>query len=109
MGEGGAKGSISFDAGRGHAFKLGVGYEWQPPKANTAFVSPEIQNDFVRDLHDEHIFSSEFAYQYQNSWMHANLNAYYSRLDHVTEWQNFYSDMDNSFVYFSLPGLQKEY
>lgn len=109
MGEGGAKGSISFDAGRGHAFKLGVGYEWQPPKANTAFVSPEIQNDFVRDLHDEHIFSSEFAYQYQNSWMHANLNAYYSRLDHVTEWQNFYSDMDDSFVYFSLPGLQKEY
>ena len=109
MGEGGAKGSISFDAGRGHAFKLGIGYEWQPPKANTAFVSPEIQNDFVRDLHDEHIFSSEFAYQYQNSWMHANLTAYYSRLDHVTEWQNFYSDMDNSFVYFSLPGLQKEY
>ena len=41
--------------------------------------------------------------------MHANLNAYYSRMDHVTEWQNFYSDMDNSFVYFSLPGLQKEY
>ena len=109
FGEGGAKGSISFDAGRGHAFKLGVGYEWRPPMANTAFVSPEVQNDYVANLHDEHVFSSEFSYQYQNSWLHANLSGYYSHLDHVTEWQNFYSDYDNSFVYFSLPGLEKEY
>ena len=109
FGEGGAKGSISFDAGRGHAFKIGVGYEWRPPMANTAFVSPEVQNDYVANLHDEHVFSSEFSYQYQNSWLHANLSGYYSRLDHVTEWQNFYSDYDNSFVYFSLPGLEKEY
>ena len=109
FGEGGAKGSISFDAGRGHAFKIGVGYEWRPPMANTAFVSPEVQNDYVSGLHDEHIFSSEFSYQYQNAWLHANLNAYYSRLDHVTEWQNFYSDYDNSFVYFSMPNLEKEY
>ena len=109
FGEGGAKGSISFDAGRGHAFKIGVGYEWRPPMANTAFVSPEVQNDYVANLHDEHVFSSEFSYQYQNSWLHANLSGYYSHLDHVTEWQNFYSDYDNSFVYFSLPGLEKEY
>lgn len=109
MGEGGAKGSISFDAGRGHAFKIGVGYEWQPPKASTAFISPEISNDFVANLKDEHVFSSEFNYQFQNSWLHANLNAYYSRLDHVTEWQNFYNDDENSFTYVSMTGLKKEY
>ena len=109
FGEGGAKGSISFDAGRGHAFKIGVGYEWRPPMANVAFVAPEINNDFVTNLKDEHVFSSEFSYQYQNAWLHANLNGYYSRIDHATEWQNFYFDDINSFSYVSMTGLEKEY
>ena len=109
FGEGGAKGSLSFDAGRGHVFKIGVGYEWQPPKATTAFISPEISNDYVSNLKDEHVFSSDFSYQFQNAWMHFNLNAYYSRLDHVTEWQNFYNDDENSFTYVSMTGLKKEY
>ena len=109
FGEGGAKGSINFDAGRGHAFKIGVGYEWRPPMANTAFNAPEICNDYVSNLKDEHVFSSEFSYQFQNSWLHANLNAYYSRLDHVTEWQCFYNDDENSFTYVSMTGLKKEY
>ena len=67
FGEGGAKGSINFDAGKGHVFKIGVGYEWRPPMANTAFISPEICNDYVLNLGDEHVFSSEFSYQYQNA------------------------------------------
>ncbi len=93
----------------GHVFKIGVGYEWRPPMANTAFISPEICNDYVLNLGDEHVFSSEFCYQYQNAWVHANVNAYYSRLDHVTEWQNFYNDDENSFTYLSMTGLEKEY
>lgn len=107
--EAGGKGSVSLDAGRGHVFKLGVGYEWRAPLANVAFVSPEMNNDFVSNLKDEHVFSSEFSYQYQNAWIHANLNAYYSRLDHVTEWQNFYFDDINSFSYVSMTGIEKEY
>lgn len=77
--------------------------------ANAAFISPEICNDYVLNLGDEHVFSSEFCYQYQNAWVHANVNAYYSRLDHVTEWQNFYNDDENSFTYLSMTGLEKEY
>lgn len=109
FGEGGAKGSITFDAGHGHAFMLGAGYEWRPPSANTAFVSPEMNNDFVNNLGDEHIFSSDFGYQYNGAGFHLNFNAYYSRLDHVTEWQNFYFDDANSFTYVSMTGIKKEY
>jgi len=107
--EGGAKGSMSYNAGHGHTFSLGAGYEWRPPQVTTAFVSPEMNNDFVTNLKDEHIFSSEFGYQYQNSWMHANLNAYYSYLSNVTEWQNFYFDDINSFTYVSMTDIIKEY
>jgi len=109
MGEGGVKGSLSWDAGRGHVFKIGAGYEWRPPSATVAFVSPEMNNDYVMDLSDEHIFSSEFSYQFQNAWLHANLNAYYSYLDHVTEWQSFYDDTEGSYTYVSMSGMKKEY
>ena len=109
FGEMGTKGSLTFDAGRGHVFAAGLGYEWRAPLATTAFAAPEISNDFVSGLKDEHIFSSELSYQYHNSWLHVNLNGYYSRLTHVTEWQNFYFDDINSFSYVSLTGLKKEY
>ena len=88
---------------------LGAGYEWRPPMANTAFVSPEMNNDFVNNLGDEHIFSSDFGYQFNGAGFHLNLNAFYSRIDHATEWQNFYFDDANSFTYVSMTGIKKEY
>lgn len=109
FGESGAKGGITFNAGRGHTFLLGAGFEWRAPEAATAFVSPEMNNDYVLNLKQEHVFSSEFGYQFQNAWLHANLSGYYSRLGHVTEWQNFYFDDINSFSYVSMTGLRKEY
>ena len=100
--DGGGKLSVNYDAGRGHAFRIGAGYEWRAPMASTAFISPEINNDFVTNLKNERIFSSEVSYQYQNAWMHANLSGYYSRMEDVTEWQNFYNDDENSFTYRTL-------
>ena len=44
----------------------------------------------VNDLKNERVFSPELGYQYENAWLHLNLNGYYSRLDNVTEWQNFF-------------------
>ncbi|HCN54303.1 MAG TPA: TonB-dependent receptor [Prevotella sp.] len=107
--EGGGKGSLTFNAGRGHTFSLGVGYEWKAPMASTAFVSPEMNNDFVSNLKNERIFSSEFGYQFQNAFMHLNISGYFSALDHVTEWQNFYFDDANSFTYVSMTGIKKQY
>ena len=104
--EGGGK---TMNVGKGNTISLGVGYEWRAPLATAAFVSPEMNNDFVKDLKNERVFSSEFGYQLQASWLHASLNAYYSRLDHVTEWQNFYFDDINSFSYVSMTGIEKEF
>jgi hypothetical protein len=109
FGEAGGKGSITANLGGGHVISIGAGYQWNAPLASTAFVSPEMNNDFVSNLKDEHVFSSEFSYQYQTSWLHANVNAYFSYLDHVTEWQNFYFDDINSFSYVSMTGIKKEY
>jgi len=107
--DGGAKASAALSLGRGNTVTLGVDYEWRAPQASTAFVSPEINNDFVTNLKNERILSAEFGYQLHASWLHANLNAYYTRVDHATEWTCFYFDDINSFSYTSLTGIEKQY
>ncbi len=107
--DGGAKAGISINAGRGNTIYLGGGYEWKAPTANVAFASPQINNDFVKDLSTEKILSAEVGYQFQTSWLHANIQGYYSRLQDVTEYSMFYYDNANSFSYVSLSGINKHY
>ena len=107
--EGGIKASGDFNLGRGNTLTLGMGFESRAPEATTAFVAPEMNNDFVSSLHNERVFSSEVGYQLRNSWLHANISGYYYHISHVTEWTQFYFDDINSFSYNSLTGLTKEY
>lgn len=107
--DGGFKFNSSLNLGGGNTLTFGIGYEHRAPQARTAFASPEINNDFVTDLKNERIFSTELGYQFENAWLHANLNAYYSHMNHVTDWQNYYFDDINSFSYVSLTGIKKEY
>jgi len=110
--DGGVKLGASFNLGRGNTMTMGIGYEHKAPQARTAFAAPEINNDFVTNLKNERVFSTELGYQFETSWLHANINAYYSRLSKVNDWQNFYydnSEMGSSFSYVSIPGLTKEY
>ena len=107
--DGGIKGGLTYNFGGGHVISAGIGYEMKAPQAQSAFVSPEMSNEFVANLKNEKIFSSELCYQYSNSWMKANINGYYSGLSDVTEWQNFFDDAINSFSYVSLTGGKKAY
>lgn len=107
--DGGGKAFATLNIGSGHTLAVGAGFEWNAPLANAAFQAPEINNDFVRNLKNERVFNAELGYQFQNSRLHFNLNAYYSKLTHVTDWQNFYYDDINSFSYVSITGLEKEY
>ena len=107
--DGGGKAGIHYNLGMGHVITLGAGYEWRAPMASTAFVSPEINNDFVLDLKNEKIFSAELGYQMQTPFMKANITGYYSQIKDATEWQNFYFDDINSFSYVSMTGINKVY
>ena len=107
--DGGAKGGLTYNLGAGNTISLGLGYEWRAPQAQAAFVSPEITNDFVNNLKNERVFSAEVGYNYQNSWLKANLSGYYSSVAKGTEWQNFYFDDINSFSYVSLTNISKAY
>ena len=93
----------------GLTWNVGIGYEFRAPTPSTAFVSPEINNDFVMHLKNEKVFSSEAGLQFESSRFKANITGYFSHMNDVTEWQQFYDDDANSFTYVSLTNIQKEY
>lgn len=98
---------MSVNLGNGNAISVGVGAEKRAPLATTAFQAPELNNNFVNNLHNENVLSSEFGYQLRTSWLNLNVNAYYSYMNNVTEWQNYYLDEQNSFTYVSLTDINK--
>ena len=107
--DGGVKGGLTYNFGGGHVVTAGVGFELKTPQPKTAFVSPEMTNEFVANLKNEKIFSAELGYQFSTNWMKANVNGYYSYLSDVTEWQNFFDDDISSFSYVSMTGIKKAY
>lgn len=107
--DGGVKLNMSVNLGHGHAFTFGGGYEEKAPVARTAFSAPQINNDFVKDLTNEKVFSGEVGYQFQTSWLHANITGFFSHLGHVAEYSMYYDDSQNSFSYVSINGIDKKY
>lgn len=109
FGDGGGKAAVTYNVGHGHAISIGAGYEWRAPQASTAFAAPEVNNDYVTNLHNERVFSADLSYQMKTRLIDLNLSGYYSHIDHGTEWQNYYFDDENSFTYVSLTGIKKAY
>ena len=107
--DGGFKMGTNLNLGGGSALSLGAGYETRAPQANVAFVSPEMNNNFVKDLVNEKIFTAELGYALNCKWLQMNLTGYFTHTYDGTEWQQFYNDNENSFTYNSLTGVEKYY
>lgn len=107
--DGGVKIGSTLNLGKANAITLGVGYEARAPRASVAFVSPEMNNNFVGNLKNEKILSAELGYALSTSWLRLNLTGYYTRSTDGTEWQNFYFDDVNSFTYVSMTDVKKAY
>ena len=107
--DGGFKMGSTLNLGKGNAITFGVGYEARAPHASVAFQSPEMNNNFVANLHNEKIASAELGYALNSSWVRLNLTGYYTHTYDGTEWQNFFFDDVNSFTYVSLTGVEKDY
>ena len=107
--DGGFKAGTTINLGKGHAITAGLGYELRAPGAAVAFMCPEMNNDYVQDLTNEKVFSSDLGYAINNKWFRLNVNGYYYRISDANEWQQFYNDDSNSFSYNSLTGVEKAY
>ena len=65
--DGGLKFGSTLNMGHGNTLIFGIGYEHRAPQARNAFMAPEINNNFVRNLKNERVFSTELGYQYENA------------------------------------------
>ena len=109
FGDGGGKTGATVNLGKGHAIDLGAGYEWKAPTANSAFLSPEVNNNYVTGLKCENILSAQLSYAYSGSKINANLTTYYAKIGKASKWTCFYDDNSHSFSYVSMTGIEKEY
>lgn len=107
--DGGAKLGSTLNLGYGSSLSVGAGFEVRAPRASTAFVSPEMNNNYVDNLQNEKLATAEIGYALNSSWLRLNLNAYFSHAYAGTEWQNYYDDNENSFTYVSMSGVEKNY
>ncbi len=107
--DGGAKVGLNFNLGKGNNILLGMHLESKAPTARTAFLAPQMNNEFVQNLMPETNLGFELGYTLTTSWLQASLNGYFNQLHDVTEYSMAYNDIDHSFTYISLTGIQKEY
>lgn len=107
--DGGLKLNSSLNLGSGNTLMFGIGYEKKAPDARVAFATPQINNNFAFGLKSEDVFSMEVGYQLMTTWLHANINAFYSHLGNVAEYSMYYDDSENSFTYASITGIHKRF
>lgn len=107
--DGGFKMGSTVNLGHGNAVAFGMGYEARSPLASVAFESPEMNNNFVSNLKNEKVLSAELSYALNLKWVRLNLTGYFTHSYDGTEWQNFYFDDVNSFIYVSMTGVEKQH
>lgn len=84
-------------------------YELKAPTARTAFVAPQVNNDFANNLKLERVFGVDAGFSWESSFVNGNFSAYYTRMLDVAEYAMAYSDTENSFTYISMTGMNKTY
>jgi len=107
--DGGIKAGVNANLGHGSALSVGVSYEAKSPTARTSFAAPQVNNDFVKNLKLENVFGAELSYTLNSSWLLASLSGYFNMMTDVTEYSMAYNDIDHTFTYISLTGIEKLY
>ncbi len=92
-----------------HIFNTNLTYGTKPPLFRNSFVSPRTRNDIVADLIKETYYSADLSYNYRSPALVARVTGYYSRMNDQVHNMNFYHEELNTFVNYSMTGIDKEY
>ncbi len=92
-----------------HIFNTNLTYGTRPPLFRNSFVSPRTRNDIVPNLSEETYYSADISYNYRSPALVARFTGYYSRIDDMVKNMNFYHEELNTFVNYSMTGIDKEY
>jgi len=88
---------------------VGGSIESQAPLAYNAFVAPRIQNNYVNGLKNEWYWNVEAGYQWYFGPVSGKIDAYYTRMNDITQQTAFYNDDASYLTYLSMTGVKQEY
>ena len=75
-----AKGGVNYNFNENNNAFFNIGYISRAPKFSYgAFMSATYSHAINEDAKNEKVFSVELGYGYRNSWINANVNAYYTK------------------------------
>ncbi|MBR1733253.1 MAG: TonB-dependent receptor [Alloprevotella sp.] len=104
---GGGKFSLAWRPAANNRITFSGSYDAQAPLARNSFVAPEMQNNFVDNLHLERIFGTELAYSFRFGELTGKLSGYYAHFSKGVEQSWYYNDQQSTFTYLTMSNVSK--
>lgn len=106
---GGGRFGLTYRPSGAHILAVNFGAESDAPLARNSFVAPRIQNNFVKNLTNENIFSAEASYQFRFGNFSGKITGYYANFTNAVEQTAFYNDQESRFTYLTMSGVEREH
>lgn len=98
------KAGFSYTFNNQHTLFINGGHFTRAPFFRFALVDERTKNEFVNNLKNEKVYSTELGYNFANNFMNINLNAYY------TQWKDkgvrvAYNNAQGQLAYANIAGM----
>lgn len=105
----GAKGGVTYKLnGRNYLYANGS-YLTRAPSLRNAYISPRTRDEVAPNLTSEKILAGEAGYHLRSPFVKARATFFYTQFKDQTQTTSFYNDSQQSFVNFTLTGIDKEH
>lgn len=113
----GIKGGGNYRITGRHLLDLNLGYITNPPTLRNAFSNPRQNNNAVRDLKTETLYSGDLSYIYRTPGLRARLTGYYTGIQDAAKISFYYAEglseqgreNTSAFVQEILTGISKRH
>jgi len=105
----GFKGGATWKIDGRNFVEANAAYITRAPFFRNSYISPRTSNRIIPGLTDEKILSTDINYNLRTPFVKARFSAYYTRFMDQNEMKSFYHDTYNTFVNYSMIGIDKEH
>jgi len=102
-----AKAGATYKLTGRHFFDVNVAYITRAPFMRNSYVAPRVNDHVVDNLKSETIYSGDLSYNLRTPIVKARLTGYYTQFLDQTELTSFYSDVERTFVNYTMTGIEK--
>jgi len=105
----GVKGGATWKINGRNFVVVNATYQTQAPFFRDSYISPRTSNRLVNGLTDQKILGGDINYNIRTPYIKARFSAYFTKFKDMNELKSFYYDTYNTFVNYSITGIDKEH